>query len=333
MEKFIRSIYTESILHKAMSRYGFEENNFVDINGFQSFVYECKKNGRNYVLRITHSSHRSVDLIQSELHWIHYLVKNGISACKPILSAKNRFIEIIELETSYFAVVAFEKAKGKYIPASNWGPSQIQKLGQITGKMHSLSKNYNPPHNFVKRLQWFEVDNYNVDKHLPSCQVKVKNKLHTLLKKISTFPRDRDSFGLIHADLRAENMSIDQEEITIFDFDGCIYSWFMHDIAITLFTAIRFSYDINDRELFVRAFVKNFLKGYNIENSISHTWWSEFQDFLLLEEIGEYNLIHRSCDLNNLDALNRQFMDKRRDNIENNVPYIDLNFCEEFCKN
>ena len=333
MEKFIRSIYTESILHKALSRYGFEEKNFVDLNGFQSFVYECIKDGRNYVLRITHSSHRSVNLVKSELHWIHYLAENGVSVCKPILSAKNRFIEIIELETSYFVVVAFERSKGKYIPASHFAPIQIQKLGQITGKMHALSKNYKPPKDSIKRMEWFEVDNYNVDKHLPTCQVMVKNRLHTLLKKISSFPKDRHSFGLIHADLRAENMSIDQEEITIFDFDGCIYSWYIHDIAITLFTAIRFSYDVNDRALFAHNFIDNFIKGYSKENSISHTWWSKFQDFLLLEEIGEYNLIHRSCDLSNLGTLNRQFMDKRRYNIENDVTYIDLNFCEEFCKN
>ena len=100
MEKFIKSIYTESILHEAISKYGFEENNFIDLKGFQSFVYECKKNGRNYVLRITHNSHRSDNLIQGELHWIHYLVENGVSVCRPILSKNNRFVEIIELEAS-----------------------------------------------------------------------------------------------------------------------------------------------------------------------------------------------------------------------------------------
>ena len=188
MEQFIKEIFNQYILNTALKFYDFEKTSNRNLNGFQSFVYECKKNGRSYFLRITHSSHRSVDLIQSELHWIDYLAENGLSVCKPILSAKDQYIEIIQLENSYFVVVAFEKAEGKYISASHWDPAQIQKLGQITGKMHALSKNYNPPKDSIKRVECFEVDNYDVDKHLPTCQVKVKNKLHTLLKKISTFP-------------------------------------------------------------------------------------------------------------------------------------------------
>ncbi len=333
MEKVIKKSFNQDILNTAIERYGFEKGKSNNLNGFQSFVYECYRNGESFILRITHSSHRSLSLIKAELDWIYYLFNSGVPVCIPVLSKNRQPIETIRLRDFCYFVVAFEKARGGYLPACEWSPSLIQKWGQITGYIHALSKYYNPRDNFTRRMEWYEVDNYNVDKHLPACQIKIKNRLHTLLKKISTFSRDRDSFGLIHADLRAGNISIYHDEISIFDFDGCMYSWFIHDIAIILFTAIRFSYDINDRKLFAHNFIDNFLKGYNRENTISHTDRSKFQDFLLLEEIGEYNLIYRSCDLSNLNTLDRQFMDKRRYNIENNVPYIDFNFCGEPNKN
>ncbi len=56
------------------------------IGGFQNYVYEYKGKDKSYILRLTHSSHRSENLIKGELHWISYLISNGISASKPIYS-------------------------------------------------------------------------------------------------------------------------------------------------------------------------------------------------------------------------------------------------------
>ena len=49
-----------------------------------------------------------------------------------------------------------------------------------------------------------------------------------LLGVIKALPKDRDSYGLVHADLGPTNYLIDGERINVFDFDDCAYTWFAH---------------------------------------------------------------------------------------------------------
>lgn len=325
MEKFIKEIYNDKILQEAIERYGFNKSKIIKLDGFQSFVYECEKDDEPYILRITHSSHRSINLIKGELEWILYLKKNGISVASPILSKNKKMVESIDGKNSYFSAVSFEKVKGKpFTYYCNYPSKLIQKWGQITGKMHTLSKDYIPSKVSIKRPPWYLEDNYFADKFLPANQIRIKNKLRDLINKIKKFPKDRNSYGLIHADLHSGNFFVDKDEITIFDFDGCIYSWFIHDIAILLFCTIRFNYTCKDRNTFVHHFMNHFCKGYNMENKIDSYWEDKLGDFLKLEEIGEYVLVYRSYELDNLDELNRNFMENRRFHLENDVPYVDF---------
>lgn len=49
-----------------------------------NYLYEGKIDGVSCVLRLTHSSHRSTNMVRGELEWINYFAENGISAAKPI---------------------------------------------------------------------------------------------------------------------------------------------------------------------------------------------------------------------------------------------------------
>ena len=326
MEKFIRKIYNDTILDEATHKFGFNKKNVYLLGGFQSFVYECMRNGRSYILKITHSSHRNENMLKGELDWIQYLSDNNVKVCMPVLSRKSKLIEIIEIGNSYFSAVVYEKAKGRPIGNHDWKPEFFEKWGETVGKLHALSKHYHPKDQSTIRPQWYSEDNYDVNKFLPVSQIKVKQKFKNLVKKIKKFPRDADSFGLIHADMNSTNFFINNGEITIFDFDGCVYSWFIHDIAILTFCSIQFNHVINDKVSFLSLFMKSFLEGYHRENTLDSFWLSKLRDFLKLEEIGEYTLIHRSCNLNDLSRLNQCFMNNRKDNIEKDMPLVDLNF-------
>jgi Ser/Thr protein kinase RdoA (MazF antagonist) len=82
-----------------------------------------------------------------------------------------------------------------------------------------------------------------------------------------------------------------------------------------------------DPRAFAQEFMCHFLQGYARENRIDAVWLKEIPYFLKLREIDLYAIIHRSFDVNNLDdPWVAGFMRGRKERIENDVPYLDLDF-------
>ena len=96
MKQAIKDRYNDTILQEAMLRYGIAANQIHALDAFESFIYEFDRDGRELILRITHSLRRSEALIQGEVDWINYLVAGGVSASRAILSQRGELVEAID---------------------------------------------------------------------------------------------------------------------------------------------------------------------------------------------------------------------------------------------
>jgi len=53
---------------------------------------------------------------------------------------------------------------------------------------------------------------------------------------MNDLPKDPKEFGLVHGDFLFSNYFFDDDNnITVFDFDECEYSWYMYDIAVCMY--------------------------------------------------------------------------------------------------
>ena len=68
------------------------------------------------------------------------------------------------------------------------------------------------------------------------------------------------------------------------------------------------------------------MEGYRRENTIAPEWLGQIPNFLKMREIDLYIVIHRSFDLDDLDPWCTSFMDNRKYKIENDVPYLMLDW-------
>lgn len=117
MDTRIRELYDDSILDEALARYGVAKEDVSLPDGFESFIYEYRKGGERYALRVSHSLHRTSDMIQGELEWLNYLVAGGVPAARAVLSARGNLVEPIPVvDGSHFTAVAFEWALGEHPP-------------------------------------------------------------------------------------------------------------------------------------------------------------------------------------------------------------------------
>ena len=326
METRIKERYKDAILQEAMGRYGIAPDQIRLLDGFESFMYEFERGAEAYILRIGHSFRRSEDLIQGEVDWINYLAAGGATVARAVRSARGNLVEAIDDgQGQRFLATAFERARGKPPWEVGWTDSLFETYGQLLGRMRALTVHYEPPRPAWRRPQWDDGIMLEVEGYLPASEAVVVEKFWRLMDHLATLPRDARSYGLIHFDAHGGNLLIDPAgTITLFDFDDCNYSWFANDIAIVLF------YILLDRALgpgSTERFLTHFLRGYRRENQLDAAWLGEIPHFLKLREIDLYAIIHRSFDVENLDnPWCARFMRDRKERIENDVPFVDLDF-------
>jgi Ser/Thr protein kinase RdoA (MazF antagonist) len=113
--------------------------------------------------------------------------------------------------------------------------------------------------------------------------------------------------------------------VTFFDFDDCGYGWYMMDIAMLLFDVL-VVYDGLDRLRFGEHFLTNLLKGYHAHKPVSLYWIQQLPHFMKLVEIGVYLMLYRSYDPATAGEWVGKFMPSRRERIEQDVPYLELDW-------
>jgi Ser/Thr protein kinase RdoA (MazF antagonist) len=331
MEKAIRVLFNPTLLESILNRYRIQLTDATILDGFESFIFNVKKDGREYILRIGHSSRRSADLIQGEAEFLNYLRGGGLSVPQVLPSANHLLVEEIEAQDgSCFLATLFEKAPGHPPTGRDWCPSLYQSMGQFMGRLHRLSKDFQPS---LPRYQRFSITEdfaamENAGRqYLPKEDHSVLQAYLDTVAAIQQLSQDADSYGLCHIDFHGGNFFItDDGVITLFDFDDCQYAWFVYDIAMALFYAISHNCSSKTELLEAETFLAAFWSGYITEHNLAQTWLKHIPLFLRLREIDLYMLIHRSMDLNHLDPWCASYMDGRREKIIKAVPYCALDY-------
>ena len=325
MEQQIKDRYRDTVLEEAMHRYGIASDQIRPLDAFESYIYEFERGSFTYILRIGHSIRRSEALIQGEVDWINHLAAGGVSVAQAIRSEAGRLVEAIEDgQGGHFLVTAFVKAQGQP-PWKLWSPTLYETYGRLLGSMHALAKHYQPAELAWKRPEWDDDSMEFVERYLPASEAVAKAKYHALCAHLRTLPKDIEFYGLIHQDAHRSNFFVDEAgTITLFDFDDCVYSWFINDIAIVLFYIVM---DAEDWPVFTREFMIRFLRGYQQAHSLPPAWLKEISYFLKAREIELYAVIHRDFDVSNIDHdWCARFMRDRKFKIEHDVPFIDFDF-------
>ena len=331
MEKFIRYIYNSEITTSALAHYEIDPENTTLLDGFESFIYNVHKEGREFILRIGHNSRRTADLVQGESEFINHLAKGSLSVPKVIPSLFGNLVETIPAEDgSQFLTTLFTKAKGKPPSRDTWAAPLFELMGCFMGKLHHLSKSFQPSQ---PRFSRYDIERdfaemYAIGKrNLPKEDEPILQAYLDTIQVIRQLPKGRENYGLCHVDFHSGNFFVSEDgDITLFDFDDCQYAWFIYDIAMALFYAIPHNCRTPKDLRMAETFLSHFWKGYLRENILEPNWLEAIPHFLRLREIDLYMVIHRSMDLENLDSWSASYMDHRREKILSQVPYCEINY-------
>lgn len=318
-------VFNDNILNKAGALFGVKFNELIKVGGFENLIYGYSLNDRDYILRISHSLHRTIELVEAELDFIHYLWENNANVSMPVLSVNGKFVEKIEAEDgSYFIATAFDKAKGERPKRDVLTDEFFINYGRTIGKFHKLTKDYQAGKS--KRYRWDEDPILkNTKEYLPEEDGIIYEKLQSLINQINQIKQTNDNFGLIHTDIHMGNFFVSNNELTVFDFDDLAYQYFISDIAIVVYYYIWLIFDENERVARAKKLLSLFMKGYNLENKLQEEDFLTIELFLKLREFILYIVIFRS---NVKDKWAKDYIEFYRQRIIDDIPFVDIDYKE-----
>ncbi|MFW5795017.1 MAG: phosphotransferase enzyme family protein [Bacillota bacterium] len=317
----------QQMLKEAIKRFGLTKPLEVIEGGYQNDIFFSEKSGKKIILRITDSNIRSLKQVEGEIEWIEYLVKHNIPLAKPLVSKAGNKIEVFKINNHNYFAVLFEYAKGKKLTYPEYLGNVLlyEQLGEVTAKLHKASKNYNPKR--IKRHSYYE--NYylnNINTFIPKEKIKIHKAAKELINNLKELEKNETNYGLIHGDINVGNFHYDKNQITLFDFDECQYSWYIEDIAIQLYYTIFVfgEQDKVERDQQAKLFMEHFLKGYNKILTIDKKWLDLMSLFLKIRELIVYVGIYKKWDFNNLNTWQEDFLRDSTYRIENNISIYSL---------
>jgi Ser/Thr protein kinase RdoA (MazF antagonist) len=349
MDGQILARYNDSILEETMRRYGIAKDQIKPLDAFESFIYEFERGDKGYILRIGHSFRKSEALIRGEVDWINYLARGGVSVARAISSAHGNLVEAIDDgQGGQFLATAFVRATGQKPWLAGWTSERFENYGRLLGKMHALAVEYEPVPAW-RRPEWDDGGMQFMELYLPASEVIAHQKYRSVLEHIYSLPKGRASYGLIHQDAHQNNFFMDEEGmLTLFDFDDCVYSWFINDIAIVLFYISMDAEELGFSTTagFTQEFMTHFLRGYRQDYPLDQRWLKEIPHFLKLRELELYAVVFRDFDIKDTEHWSLEsfqhipgfdvnnsghmwianFMRDRKTNIEQDRPFIDFDF-------
>jgi len=324
----------EKYLENAKSLYHLNEYELSLVPGHEggrNIIYICLKNGNPvYVLRLSMLCDRTKDDYLAEAGFVHYLAENGAPVADVIPSSNGNFVESFLLDGKEYFAMLFSYARGMLISDNGYRYRDGTPLeeyffntGKVLGAIHRLSKEYKPA---KKRPDFF--DKYNreyFDALIPDEYTDLKNAMRERLEIFRKLPVNKNIYGLVHFDFSDGNYHIDMNtgEITVFDFDNCMYCWYMFDLANLWIHGIgwyQHEPDPQKRMEYMKGYFDTVLSGYRSEIEISDEELSKlplFIDMVLIENVVD----EFECSAREGEELDPEDIEEAAGCLINRIPY------------
>ena len=329
MDQMIRDRFTPAVLAVARERYAIAEDAIRLLDGYESHILAFERGDGEFILRMSHSSRRTADLIRGEADWINCLAAGGAGVARAVESPRGELVEPVDDGADgQFLATAFARAPGVTPWRRGWTPALDEAYGRLIGLTHRLTKDYAPPKPEWRRPEWDDPVFDYVGMYLPAGEALALERYRAALAHVKALPRGRENYGLTHQDAHGGNMHVDDAgRLTLFDFDDCGYHYFANDIAMCLFYQTVGERNTAER---AREFLTHFMRGYREENAPADWWLAELPAFLKLREIELYAQLHREFDIEHggLEAIDDEwcatYMQGRKERIESDAPWVPI---------
>lgn len=329
MEPTVSKYFNEPLIQQALNLYQLDDH-YKLMGDFENYVLEVYKDNHPFIMRFTHSSHRTFEEVCSEVDWMKYLYEQGVHIPKVLPSIHLLFVETIRADDTFFYLTLTEKAKGAHVKISNDQDHRplFYQIGKLIGKMHRVTKKYIPSKGFQFRPHWEQDDLLEIEKYIPNEQVEVIQNGKNIIEKVRNLSKDPNVYGLCHTDIHSGNFFVHNGDICVFDFDDTMYCWFAHDLAIPIYYACLYGMKESGKEertKFGNEPFHSLMEGYLTEHELDSEALMTIPLFFQLRDITLYTVLYKKLSLEQLEGPVSWLIKDLKKRITQNDVLVDLN--------
>jgi len=269
--------------------------------------------GERFVVRVHRPGYSTRTELESEHMWIDSLNESGFGVPIPVPAANGSgYVEVGSADgPRQVGVITWidGDSMADVLDATDdqaTAASMFEQLGAQMAQLHNQTEAWVPPAEFTRR-RWDLEGLLGESAHwgrfwaVPQLTTRTTDVIVTtrneLAQRIGSFDDGDSSFGLIHADLHAENVLVSPNGLVVIDFDDSGYGWHMYDFAVAMSSQLGTS----DFDASLAAVVEGYRSSRDLDAEILAT----VRDFIMLRTLVTIGWINDRPELDGYDYLER----------------------------
>jgi len=210
--------------------------------------------GEVYALRVHRDGYHDLAELEAEHVWTEAMAATGLSVPEAVLTRKGEA----------YATVAFPGSDTtRHVGLVRWlagvplsrtiretrEPAALtrcfEQLGEVVARFHEASAKWTPPPGFRRHTRdadglageqpfwgrWWEIASAS-----DSERARLRSLREALRERLDDVDRGPNVYGMIHADLHANNVLVDGGRLAVIDFDDAGFGWYAYDLAVALYS-------------------------------------------------------------------------------------------------
>jgi Ser/Thr protein kinase RdoA (MazF antagonist) len=247
-----------ALAREALAHWGLEAADLALHSQSENAVFRVvAPQGEVYALRVHRPGYHDREALESEHVFTSELARAGLSVPEAVSTREGQAYATVALPDSgdtrqvglvkWIDGVVFAERLDASSDAADVARC-FEELGRLIAGFHTCTEKWTPPPGF-RRHAW-DTDGLVGEKPFwgrfweiqtatdaeRSRLLRIRNAVRDGLSGLSRGP---DVYGMIHADLNANNVLVDGERLSVIDFDDAGFGWYVFDLAVAL-------YDRND---------------------------------------------------------------------------------------
>jgi Ser/Thr protein kinase RdoA (MazF antagonist) len=223
--------------------YGLADARLEHLNTSENATFRVTRAGSRAILRIYRIGHRAEAEIEAELDWMQELRDQDVVET-PLALRRLDGGRVGEIVTSIGPTygVLFEELPG-VSPSEDHLERWFERLGGLCARLHRHSADRSSC--VRSRRPSFDWNNLigpaaiwgpsSAAPYLDARAIPVLDRASAnIQQRLQEYGRVAGRYGLIHGDLRLQNLLVHDDSVRVIDFDDCGSCWLLYDLATAL---------------------------------------------------------------------------------------------------
>lgn len=243
-----------------------------------AFVFPDKP----YMIRVSMTPKKTRQEILSELMWVDDLKAFKQTICEPSTSLNGRILEEFEIDGVIYRASMFRTARGTVRQASERDPMYFICVGELLGAVHEAS--VDQTHLGIKYRRKDGKD--SMHELIARAKTRVPSEVYDSMceieKRVNAIERTEENFGLCHGDFHSNNFFVEVNNVWLFDFDSCRYSYYLFDIASFMLDCLMNGYCAKKdaRVCLYEDILPYFRIGYELHRKVDESFYQDLELFI-----------------------------------------------------